>query len=611
MTWMKTVGCLVLLAFAQKLAAQIQVGETNLRGSGLYTVGYSGSYGDDIQSTHGLDFGFSNEISGSYYNPNFLNFEITPYFNQSRADSNYQSLTNASGVTGTANFFSGSHFPGSVSYRYDHNSTGNFGLEGSPDFTAKGSGQGIGINWSALFPNLPTFSVGYQQGSGSGNLYGTDQETSSSQRLLNLRSSYTLSGFRLNAYYDHSSVQTTLPEFLAAGEDKSDSSGQDIGFNTSRSLPLWHGSFYAGYNHSNVSTDYTSASQLNSTTSGYTANSEQSGATFHPTGKLSLSFNQDFTDNLSAYLNQTLVNGGPNLNPTVDLGSHSYSNTIGGGASYQFSNNLSGSTQATHYEQAYFGNTYSGTFMSGTLNYGRRILDLFTFSAGVVDSSNGLGSNNVGFIGTMNYFHRFGAWETSGALSYAQNVQSVLITETTSYYNYNANIHRKFSPRVQWTAAINGSHSGLSSGRNGSSSSEGLSTSISLRKVAFTGLYSTGSGNSVMTFGGPVPVPILPGETSNVIAYNAKSYGGSASLTPFPRLVVTGTYSRSLSDTASNGLLSHNDTEIIYGQLQYRLRRISLLAGYTRFSQGFTALGPTSAPVTSYYGGISRWFNLF
>ena len=32
--------------------------------------------------------------------------------------------------------------------------------------------------------------------------------------------------------------------------------------------------------------------------------------------------------------------------------------------------------------------------------------------------------------------------ETTGGFSYAQNVQTLLVTYTTSYYNYNANLHR-------------------------------------------------------------------------------------------------------------------------------------------------------------------------
>ncbi len=96
-----------------------------------------------------------------------------------------------------------------------------------------------------------------------------------------------------------------------------------------------------------------------------------------------------------------------------------------------------------------------------------------------------------------------------------------------------------------------------------------------------------------------------------MIAYNAKNYGGGISWTPIRRMVLTGNYSRSLSDTLANAIYSKNNTEIIYSQLQYRLRRISVLAGYTRFTQGISASGIAPGTVTSYYGGISRWFDFF
>ena len=116
---------LVLVAIVPTAFAQLTIGDnTKLNAGGLFTFGYSGAYGDEIPSTHGLDFGFDGRLSGYYYNPNFISFTATPYFNQSRANSSYQSLTGASGVTGSANFFSGSKFPGSVSYHYDANSTG-------------------------------------------------------------------------------------------------------------------------------------------------------------------------------------------------------------------------------------------------------------------------------------------------------------------------------------------------------------------------------------------------------------------------------------------------------------------------------------------------------
>ena len=609
----KTFGWMLLLALTPWAYAQVQIGDnTHVNGGGLFTAGYAGDYGNQIPSSHGLQFGASGNMSGYYYNPNFVNFNVTPYYNQSKADSDYQSLTNASGVAATANFFTGSKFPGSVTYRYDYNSTGTLGLAGVPNFTTQGNGQGFGINWSALLPNLPTLSVGYQQGNGSSTLYGTDQESSSDQRLFNVRSSYRLEGFNINAFYDHTTLNSVYPEFLAGvGEEKNNSSGQDFGVNTSRTLGLWNSSMYASYSHSSYSTDYGTSGQA-ATNTGYTADLESAGINFHPTQKFSFYANENFTNNLSAYFNPTLVSGGTVTPPVNLLGNGSDSLTVGGGANYQFSQHLNGNAQANYYTQSYFGQTYTGTFLSGNVNYGRKLFNTFTFSAGIVDSSTGLGTNNVGFIGAVNGFRRFGGWEVSGSFNYAQNVQSLLITETTSYYNYNANLHRKFSSRVQWTAAFNGSRQGLSSNKNSSSSSEGFSTSLSLRQVAFSAQYLSGTGNSILTNAGLTPLPPIPGVTpENVIAYNAKSYGGSISWTPVRRMVLSGNYSRSLSDTLSNGIYSKNNTEIIYSQLQYRLRRISLLAGYTRFTQGISATGVPPGTVTSYYGGISRWFDFF
>ncbi len=127
----KILAGLLALGFSATLLAQVQIGDkTQISGGGTVSVGYSGDYGNVTQSNHGLTFGFGGGFDGYYYNPNFINFNITPYYNQSKADSDYQSLTNASGVAASANFFTGSHFPGSVSYHYDYNSTGTFGLLG-------------------------------------------------------------------------------------------------------------------------------------------------------------------------------------------------------------------------------------------------------------------------------------------------------------------------------------------------------------------------------------------------------------------------------------------------------------------------------------------------
>ncbi|HYW37647.1 MAG TPA: hypothetical protein VE957_06000 [Terriglobales bacterium] len=608
----RIIGLAVLLLMTAQLGqAQLGVGEnTKLNAGGLVSFGYAGDYGDAIPSSHGLNIGVDGKLSGYYYNPNFISFTATPYYNESRADSSYQSLTGASGIDGTANFFTGSNFPGSVSYRYDRNSTGQFGLAGQPNFTTYGTGQGFGINWSALLPNWPTLSVGYSQGSGDSTIYGTSQEANSSTHLFNLHSSYQISGFRLTGYYTHNSLDSKYPEFLAGEQEQvQDTSGHDFGFGAQHNLPM-HGSFSATYNRASASSDYQSNPGQNastSNTSSYTDSNETATAIFHPTQKFSFDVSQNYTGDLSGYLAQNLGSNGVPV-PGLNLGSGSDSSTLGGGLTYQFTNVLSGSAQATYYDQHYFGKTYSGEYLSGTVSYNKRLLDMFTFSASVIDSSNGQGTNALGFIGNVNFFRRIGRWQTSGQFSYGQNVQTLLVTYTTSYYQYSGNLSRRLPGGIQWIATFNGNHSGLTQDPGNSNHSEGYSTSLGMRRLQVNGFYAQSSGVSLLGAGGLITPTPTPGLT-NFVLFSGSNYGAGISVTPLKRLVVAGAFSRSISDTISS-TTSHNNTEVFYAQMQYHVRRIGLLAGYTRFAQGISAIG---APVntTSYFVGITRWFDFF
>ena len=603
---------LLVLAVTPSARAQMQVGDDlRMNLNGILDAGYSGNYGNGLPSSHDLNLGGSAQLNGFYYNPNFLNFTATPYYNQSRADSNFQSLTDATGLDTTANFFAGSRFPGFASYRYTRDSTGTLGLTGTPNFTTIGNSQGFGIGWSALLPDWPTFSVSYSQGNGSGTLYGTNEESSSSMKTLNLRSSYQLAGWRLNAIYDHINVDSKIPFFLASGQGNnfSNTNGSDYGINGNHALP-WHGSFAFGFNHSDYSGNFDSTVDEVASASSYTTNQETATATFSPTRKLGLFFNQTYTDNLTGALYQNIISGGGGV-PLVQPNSHSDSSTVNSGANYNFTRNLYGSAQITYFDQTYFGHTYEGSYLTGTLGYGRRILDTFTFSGSVIESSNKFANNSLGFILNLNAFHHFGLWELSGNLNYAQNIQTLLVTYTTSYYNYSANLHRALPRGAQWTGAFNGSHSGFSQQAGTVNHSEAFSTSLAVRRLAVTGNYIQSSGQSILTSTGiqPITTPGLP--PLGIIVYNGKSYGGGISVTPLPRLTASASYSHATSDTLDAGISSNNRTEIFYSQLQYRLRQITMLAGYTKFSQGISAAGVPPGNQYSYFVGVTRAFNFF
>ena len=606
-----TVLAMAQLAAAQQQPSQLAIGEnTKLNAGGLFTFGYNGAYGDDVPSNHGLDLGFDGKVNGYYYNPKFISFTAHPYYDQSRANSSYQSLTGASGVDGTANFFTGTNFPGSVSYNYTDNSTGTLGLAGQPSFTTVGKSHGFGINWSALVPGLPTLSVGYSQGSGNSTLYGTDQKDDSSTKLFNVHSNYAISGFRLNGYFNHNSLDSTFPLFLSGeGESVQQSSGHDFGFGAQHVLPV-HGSFYVTYNRSSATSDYATTTAPNESTSGlssYTDSTETANASFHPTTKLTFSLNQNYTNNLTGYFTQSLGDNGAPL-PGLNLGSGSYSSTYGGGMNYQFTNFLSGSVMATYYQQHYFGQSYTGQYLSGTLNYSKRLWDMFSFSTSVIDSSNGQGQNAVGFVGNVNFFRRIGRWATSGQFSYSQNVQSQLITYTTSFYSYSANVHRRLPQGITWSAAFNGNHSGLSNVQGSSTRSESYSTSMSVRRFSVNALFSQANGVSLLGAGGIVSPTLTPGLT-DFILFNGSSYGGGISVTPIKRMTISGSFSRAISNTLAS-TNSHNNTEVFNAQMQYHLRRIGLQAGYLRFTQGISAIG-APANTTSYFVGMTRWFDFF
>ena len=43
-------------------------------------------------------------LTGYYYNPNFISFNVDPYYNQSRSNSTFGSVTDASGVSLSSGF---------------------------------------------------------------------------------------------------------------------------------------------------------------------------------------------------------------------------------------------------------------------------------------------------------------------------------------------------------------------------------------------------------------------------------------------------------------------------------------------------------------------------
>lgn len=114
-----------LVLWGLPCAAQFTLGnEVQLSGNGTISGGYAGQFSDASASGHSLNFGVNGNMSGFYHSPNFVSFNVMPYYNQSQNNSAFQALNDNSGLSATANFFSRSNFPGTVSFNKGYNAAG-------------------------------------------------------------------------------------------------------------------------------------------------------------------------------------------------------------------------------------------------------------------------------------------------------------------------------------------------------------------------------------------------------------------------------------------------------------------------------------------------------
>ena len=160
-SWLVPLGLLVLRLSAH---AQVDFGDFKLSSNGTIASGYTADYGNQIISDHGWTIGGVANLTGSFYSPDFLSFNIGAYLNQSTANSQFQSITNASGVNASASIFGGSHFPGSINYSRAINSQGNYDIPGLANYVSHGNNDAFGVTWNENFPHYPTVSAAYQKG---------------------------------------------------------------------------------------------------------------------------------------------------------------------------------------------------------------------------------------------------------------------------------------------------------------------------------------------------------------------------------------------------------------------------------------------------------------
>lgn len=605
-------GYLVLgiVLLALPAVAQLEVKGFSNQLSGTLASGYTGSYGNQIGSDHSLSVGGTGTLSGFYYNPNFVSYNISPYLNQARDNSAYQSISNASGVNVDSSIFSGSNFPGSVNFAKAYNSEGNFGIPGVANYTTRGDSQTFGINWSEIVPGLPSFSAAFQMGSSDYSIYGANGNGTSDNHSLTLRSAYTLRGFALSAFFSDGGGHSETPQILESSTqpETTSSSSYAYGFTASHPLPL-HGGFSGTFSSSEFSSEFQGGSN-SGTVDTYTATS-----TFQPTNKFTFGASANYSTNLSGSLSEAVLSAGGIAQPE-NLGQGTHALELTGNASYSILANLQGLAFADYREQYFLGQNYGAESYGGGITYWR-LLWGGNFNAAATLSDNrvtGSSQNALGISSTVNYSRRFGdGWAFGTGAGYSQNVQTLLVTYTTSNYNYNGFVRRRFK-KFGWSGGAGGTRTLLTQLAGQSNTSESFNTSIFYSHwLTANGNYGKSDGTAIEGALGllqnPVPQPLLPG--SDLILFGGKSYSFGLSSSPMRRMSIGASYAKAITNSNLAGVVSSNDSKMINVVFNYQFRKMYLTGGYSNLVQGFSASGLPPENVSSFYIGVSRWFNFF
>ncbi|HEX6879984.1 MAG TPA: hypothetical protein VF135_06450 [Terriglobales bacterium] len=604
------IGMWVILAALVTSSAfgQMQVGDnTSMNLSGSLGFGYGGGWGDNIPSSHSTTVNGLGILNGYYYDPNFLSFNVQPYYNRSQSNASSQSLLTGSGVSSTVNLFTGSHIPGSVFFSKDYSSGGQYGLPGVGALTTDGSSQTYGFTWSALFPDWPTLTTSYSSRSTSSSVLGTVGDFKNSTKDFNLNSTYSIFGYQWNAFYAHRNFSAEIPDFLG-GLNLNNISSNAYGLSVTRRLPL-SGSFGAGYSRTTYSGVRSNADNGNVT------DNANAGVTITPWKHLTLSTDLRYTNNVIALAEQQYFppgSGTPVIIDSAEAKSVVSTNNayMGLGHGFMVVGNI------THREQWYDHTSYADTQYGATLNYryAKPLFGLLYFNFGVIDTANKRGNSSLGFNSGVGLTRKKGPWDISADFLYTHNVQTLVSVYSLSTYNYGGYVRRRLNSRTYWHAAARAAHSALVQHEGDGNRTETFTSGLTWRRYGFTGTYSQSKGASVLTTTGELtPSPIGSIFTNEIVMFNGRSYTLSLSSTPIRRMILTAYYSKLNSDTTSllNSINSINNGDRFDMRFEYRLRKLSLIGDYTRTNQVITAAEPNGITVNAYQFTISRWFNVF
>lgn len=599
-------GFLALSMLVVSAQAQVAVGdEVKMSLNGNIGIGYSGDFGNTGTSGHGLFGTGMGLLSGSYYNPNFLSFNVRPFYNRNQDNGVYTSVLSETGVDASTSIFSGSHFPGSISYTKSFAKGSQYGLPGTANLSADSNTQNFSATWSELLPNLPSLTATFADNSSSSTILGESGTSDTSSKIFNVLSNYKVHGYQLTGFVNHQNYNVELPAFLAPTNTQSDSATTSYGISANHSLPL-SGTITMDYNR----TDYdsrTGAFQANGTT-----DTADTTVAVKPIERLSVSGQVRYTGNLIGALRQTYLAG-----QTAGLFSEeeqSHGIMLGTYAAYQIGHGFGLVGYANRQIQNFAGTTYDFNQAGGTLtySYARPLFGLLYLSFGMVNNGTTTGGNSLGFVGNADLKRRIRRWEYNADFSYSQNVQAIIANYTTSGFNYGGNVRRRLGSNISWTVSYRGAQTAVTQIPGSGNRADSFVTNFVDGRYDFSATYSKSHGTALLSSTGTLtPTPVATLLTPEQIVYAGKVYGVGASVTPLKRMLINVNWYKVRSDTQTSALFSQNNSERYYGQMQYNLRKLSFRAGYWRVYQAVGANFGKPTLDNTYFFNVSRWFNVF
>jgi hypothetical protein len=605
----------LILGLSLAASAQIKVGsETALSANGEIGAGYAGEFGNvNLQSSHGVFFTGIGQLNGYYYNPKFLNFNITPYYNRNQDNSAFQSVLNETGVDASVNFFSGSRFPGSVSFGKAWQDGSQTQFFGQPVLTTNGQTQTFDVTWSALVPHRPTLTVSYSDNSSAETILGETGTTETKAKFLNVISNYQWRGYQFTAYYNHQNFDSSLPQFIAGSSNlTTSSSGYSIGGGISHPI-FWQGVVGASFSRFSYSSE-TDVQSPNHSTSDTAIGS----ISLNPTRRLSFSATARYYDNLFAvWQSQGTLPPGSVPITTFNTGINGI--TINSIATYNLGKGFAIVGYANRQQQEFAGTQFVSNQYGATLtyNYARPLLGMLYFNFGMVNTAGNGYQGTLGFVGNLGLRKKVNGWDLNADISYAQNVQSSIALFTTSNYNYGGYARKRFGEFLYLTGSYRGVQTGLTQIAGYHNRTDTALATVTRRWIGVSGSWSKSDGTSVLTSSGqlvPTPVPI-PGVDQ--VVYAGTVYGAGFNITPVHRMVINVNWFRVYNSTHSflptnnTFVTSNNDSDRVYAQLQYNVRKLIVRSTYWRVNQYISASGNARVIDNTYTFSISRWFNFF